>query len=247
MRSFARKVDVSPGAMSEILSGKRNVSLEKAIQILEKAGATLEQINGIKTTAIAVEESTRFLLPAEAHKLVTQWHYFAILSVYDTCTPPESLEALASRLGLSIELATKATSDLVHFELLKEKKPGLFVSTKKAWRTTDGIASQSIVDSHMDGLELSRRALKDLPVDQRDFISLTFCASSDNFELARKEIRRFKDRLAKIMTKSPKIDSVFRLGVQLFPVDHWLNRNTSHKLSDSPMENQSQTPPHSTN
>lgn len=221
LRSFAQKAQVSPGGMSEILSGKRNVSLRKAVQVLTNVGADPEKIESIKQMAKELNTNTRYLLPEEAHRLVARWYYFAILSVYDTSNPPQSLAELAQRLGLSLDVVQKATKDLVHFELLSESLPEIFVTTKKAWRTTDGVASRSIFESHQDGLEISKKALSALPVEKRDFISLTFCASLENLESARKEVRRFKDRLAKIMGKSSKMDSVFRLGVQLYPLDQW--------------------------
>ena len=48
MRAFAKKLNLSPSALSEILNGKRKISQKKAMMIFERLGANPIEIHELQ-------------------------------------------------------------------------------------------------------------------------------------------------------------------------------------------------------
>ena len=62
-------------------------------------------------------------------------------------------------------------------------------------------------------------AIDQVPMEQRDFTSLTFLGSSKHLEEVRQEIRRFHERVKTIFeTGGEENDEIFRFSVALFPM-----------------------------
>ncbi|MBX2986971.1 MAG: TIGR02147 family protein [Bdellovibrionaceae bacterium] len=221
LRSLARRITLSPGALSEILQGKRRVSLRKAHQILESIQATPEEKDRILAPAKALKQNKRAVLPPEAREGLNRWHYFALLAAHEMMLePPPPAGELAKRLDLPLKDVEHALHWLQSQGLLQKGPNGRWVSQGPAW-APDKDAPLAV---HLDGLALAEKAARELPGQACEFSALTFPADAEKMELARREIQRFQDRMAKLMSASEHVDTVFRLSLQLFPVDQW------HKL-----------------
>lgn len=226
MRSFAQRLKLSPGALSEMLRGQRKVSVRKAVEILsllpDGEPALLRRLEEILKMEQAGTE--RILLPEEAHKVVSKWQYLALTMLFNCDNKLNDAGLIAQRLGLSFNEVSEALDLLMANGLVRKNEQGFFESTGAGWRTTDGIPSSVIRASHVDGLKLSEKAIQELPLAVRDFTYIVFPADQRKLEDSRKEVRRFIDRMTSLM-QGESTNSVYRLAVQLFPLDQWEKKN----------------------
>lgn len=221
LRAFAKKLDMSPGAISDLLRGKRKVSPAKLSEILRRLNLDEQTAAHLIEQARMGRTVGRILIPEEASNLISNWIYFAILSVYECSQPPKSIADLSARLGISEGDAANAVDTLVRMDFLRTSANGDYKPSGISWRTEDGvIPNQAIIASHQSGLKLASKALEKIHPTKRDFVSITVSANSESLDKARKEVRKFKDRIVKILSVE-QTDAVFRLNVNLFPVDQW--------------------------
>ncbi len=217
LRSFARKTKISPGAVHEILKGQRALSPEMAkkivstLQLSETERASFDE-------AIDGTDVERILLPDEAEELIQNWKYFAILSFFELDEPVTTPEEVSRRLGISATESRKYFDYLEKFGFVTRDSQGAYQHSGQQWATRDGVPSTLLRQVHKDGLSLAENALESVPVDERDFYSLTFAGSPGKLKIAKKEIRKFCDKLERTMGRGP-IESVYKLSLQLIPLD----------------------------
>lgn len=221
LRALANAIGVSPGALSEIVKGKRGLSERTALQILETLNIEVEKKEALKNIVKTQVKGQRTLLGSEAEVLISHWFFPAILCLFETRNPPKDTSEIAERLGLPHAKAAWAVDLLLQHGLLKQN-PTLqrLEHAGVYWTTTDNIPSEAIKKFHLNELKLAAFSLNKIPVESRDFTSITFSGNSAQLDQAKKEFRRFRDRIAHIMSEGDS-DQVYKLNIQFFPVDGW--------------------------
>lgn len=201
IRSFASFLNLSPGRLSELVSGKRSAGRLLENRLL----ARLELKNG----AVAPLEDSAFAILAD-------WHHFAILSLMDTKGFSPRPDWIAKRLGISTFDTQAALDRLESTGLIFRKNGRLFKSSAPVMTATDR-ASEALRISHEQSLKQAIRALHEIPVDLRDITSITLATSPQKLGLAKEMIRDFRRRLATIL-EADECTEVYNLNVQLVPV-----------------------------
>lgn len=214
LRAFALKAKISPGALSEFISGKRRLSKESAIKVVENL--ELSPAERKQFDRLLNGDDVRDELKDDKFSLISHWSYFAVLSILELDNPPTDVKEIAKRLALPVEKVKEIAARLVALDLLHERA-GKLELTGRHFVSTDEIPSKAIVQSHMEDLDLAKTSLRSTPVGERDFVSLTFAGSSEDLKKAKREIRRFRDRLYTIMSAS-KTDHVYKFSLQLYPL-----------------------------
>ncbi len=217
LRSLAKKCQISPGTLSELASGKKNISRKIALRIIPYIGLNEdEQINLISL----IESDSigcRIELSGEQNHLIENWHAFAILNLFELKQKPKTLTEVAQRLNLSIETVKKTVADLTYLGLLNNKNNQIF-SSGKHWKSSDEISSDTIKKSHRNGIEAALKALDEVSLELRDFTSIIFPANLKQLKKIKIEIRKFLEKTAKHMAQG-ELDSVYKMNIQLFPLD----------------------------
>lgn len=216
LRAYAKRLEVSPSTLSELMRGGKKISLPRAIKILSKldspqAFKEYQYLLGLESNKGSIRKS----LPAGSGEIIRNWEYFAIHSLLSCDEKPLSMNEVAQRLGIDAHKVEPMFELLTSQGLIEDDGNGFYVAKEEGWTTTDGISEKNIVASHFNSLDLAKTHLSLLDIASRDFISLTFPADPTALELARKETRKYKDRICEIM-QGAKNRSVFRLQVQLF-------------------------------
>ncbi|HRO66472.1 MAG TPA: TIGR02147 family protein, partial [Pseudobdellovibrionaceae bacterium] len=109
--------------------------------------------------------------------------------------------------------------------LLHESADGKVKAGGVAVSTTEDIPDESIRKFHRDSLTLSQAALKTLPQQRREFTSVTFSSTQDKLELAKKEIRKFREHLSNKLS-TPVRDEVYQLQICFYPLTDWEKSST---------------------
>jgi uncharacterized protein (TIGR02147 family) len=219
MRELAARLNLSSGALSEILSGKRRLTPKTALRIIDALDIPEHEKQDFMSFMEFTRNRKRTLLTEDTHELLTHWIYFALLSTLDLDSGPASSEELAQRLGVVIDDVVAALEKLQSHHLVT-KVGDNYQSVHKALSSTDNIPSEEIVRAHQRNLSLAKASLTALPQEVRDFTGLTFSGDSKKLDLAKKLIRDFMDRLATELCDGD-LDQVYQLNLQLFPLVGW--------------------------
>jgi len=234
LRRFARKVDLPSAVVSEVLRGKRTLTrnLEEELitdlNIDSRLASKLileipEKKRRRKRSEITADETlpknNYHLLQIAELSAVSDWWNFAILRAIETKkTQNADIQALGKRLGLSKKTVSASIENLVRLGLL-ENIDGILRSTEKTLTTTFDIPSSAIRKNHLQGLELAQDALREIPVELRDYSAITVTFDPERLAVIKSKIENFRRELMNEMLSTPKKE-VYRLQIQLFPLTH---------------------------
>lgn len=217
LRAFALKLDINPGVLSQILTGKRLISKKMAICFANKLNLTSAELESI-ISSYDNENNNAGLsyleLSEKQFNFVAEWEHLAVLSLLKTKNAKSNKEWIAKRLGITTDRAHDVIECLLGLGLiaLRNKK---WVRTYERFKTSDGILNSSIQQSHKENLKLASHALVNHPVDKRDFSHITMAINPLQMEKAIKLIREFQDQLSEVLEDGPSTE-VYRFSCQLF-------------------------------
>lgn len=233
-RAFAKKLGISQGAMSELLDGKRIISLKLATKILDKLGVDPAEKHEIlklfpkKETLnlhVRTEDEKRLGIPfvtldEEQFKGISHWLHYAILSLVKTEQFQSDPKWIAAHFGVNVSQVDAALEKLLALKLLKQYSNGKLARVDQRIKTTDDVPSKTIRSVHQETLDLAKEKIEQVPVELRDFTFSTFPTNPALLPEAKILVRKFNDDLADLLGKE-KADSVYRLSVQLFPLSRF--------------------------
>lgn len=222
LRSYAMKLGVSPASLSEIMNGKRNITAKTANKVFERLNISpvekekLHKVSQGKKT-IKEKDPKYLLLEMDHYHIISEWFYFAILSLAETESFQDRPEWIAERLNIRISEARTALERLERLELLKRDDSGNLVATGASFKTTSDIASGAVRRSHLENLELAKTSLEKDDVAVRDFSSMTMAIDPDLLPEAKKMITDFRRKLTQFLESQSK-QEVYKINIQLFPL-----------------------------
>lgn len=230
LRSFAKKLCISSSALSEILNSKRNVSAKKAKQLLIQICEPIDIIDNIvqainekktiKRTDNEVLENTIYEeLSLDYFKSISDWQYFAILSLVETVDFKNDYIWIAKRLGSSPNKIKKKIELLKKLEMLKEDKNNKLSCAAIQYSTPSDVANLAIRKNHHQSLDLAKEALDNVDVKLRDFSNVTMSINKNKIELAKKIIKNFRRKLTKTLeSEEGGKHEVYKMAIQFFPL-----------------------------
>lgn len=228
LRSFALKLGISPGMLSEILNELRPITLRTAKKIVDKIVLSEEEKSRLLHMMEDFKPQTRMLLPEEAFEFASHWYYPAILCLFDLDHPPKSKEEVAQKLNLDQATCEHAVDRLLEFGFLIADQNHHLQSSRQHFTTTEDIPNQAFQQALSENLERAKLILRNTPVDQRELTSVTFDGSTESLVYAKDEIRFFRDKMVSVM-QGPTRDTVYALNIQLVPLTTPHKEITTHE------------------
>jgi len=229
MRAFARQLKLSPGELSEIMSGKRHLSLKSALRTARALGLNQSETKHLLQLAQlekSLDLSDKDLLsPLESQRVVQQisndlfhivsdWYCFAILNLADCKGFKWNYDYIARRLGISTVEARAGLARLERVGLV-EMKGGKKRVVKDYVMTTSGIPSEAIRNYHRQMLKKAQEALDFQSVEDRDVRGLGLPVDPKNLPAIKEDLKNFLDELADKYSKGEKTE-VYHLEVAFF-------------------------------
>ncbi len=221
-RSFALKIGLSSGALTDFLSGKRGISKKKAQEVLEKIGySEKEQLQILNYNPLLTESKPRAFKKIEhdIFDVLLSWEHLAILSLTKTKNFNSSAHWIAKKLSLEIEVVEKALLNLENHNLIKRDNETITINNEDV-ETFDNIPSAAIKKSHLQDLEIHKRNLAEIPVELRDMSSITLSLDVQQMELLRSAIRLFQEQVAEIAETSNATE-VYKMSIYLGPLSNF--------------------------
>lgn len=222
LRSFAKQLEMSPGQLSGLMNGKKNLTTKQAVKIIEKLELTEQEsfdlLRGLhpKLQSKNSKNPDFHVLADDEFRLISDWQHFAILSLGRIRNNEATPRWIADQLGIDVSMAHAALSRLERMGLI-EIRDGSFRQTTKPLTTTTEIPSRAIRDYHQQNLKLASEKLESISIDAREFTSVTMAIHPRNLPKGKKMIREFAQKICdELETKQPS--EVYTMAVQLFPL-----------------------------
>lgn len=221
LRAFSNRLGIQVSALSEILNGKRVISKKMGLRILSGLGLSPVESSNILSSSGGEQEAN---LSLDYFKAVSDWYYFAILSLAEISNFKADPDWISKRLNISKRDAKTALERLIKLEMLIEKSDGLYEASGIQYKTPTDILNASLKNHTVQTLELATDSVINDPVEERDFSTVTMAIDPENLGEAKKMIKSFRKRLSKKLETGTKKE-VYKLAIQLFP----LSRNDEEK------------------
>ena len=229
LRSFAQKLGMNSGALSLILSGKRNVSRKWVNRVADRLflspderaellSSFFEKDRIGRAVPITHFKSKGLVLNADQFRLIGDWYHFAILSLLNTNDFKNDARWISARLGISVKTASEALVRLKRLHLIQEGPGKKLKRTQERVQTTDDILNLSLQKNQIQTLELAQKSIEATPVELRDFTTLTVATHPQKLKEAKALIRKFQDELDTLLEDVPEKTEVYRCSIELFPL-----------------------------
>lgn len=224
MRSFANFLNLSSGALSEILNGKRNLGLNKAYEISEKLKLNEDEKKSflnlakksqkrLKSPIIPKSNRTNTL---EIYEFISNPLYSFILASADLDEIELTPKFLSQKLGYDIEQIEYALARMVELNFI-EYENGRYIISNDVYISPSEVPSLAIRNFHHSMLSKAKEALEDQSLADRDIQGMTFAISSDQVENLKQEIRKFQKHLIDKYQKGTK-NQVYHFETALFKI-----------------------------
>ena len=230
-RAFSKKLGISSGALSEILSGKRKISRKMANKLALSLGLDpSEKSQFMQSFNSGVDqigpELKTLKLKSDEFAVIADWIHFAILSLLKTkdfCSDPEWM---AMRLGVTSPHVRKALNRLLQFSLIEITPTGEYQRTSQYVHTTDGIVDLSIRKSHLSDMEMAKEKIQSIPTSMRDFSAITLPLDRTKIAEVKEILRETQDRITRLM-EDGECSEVYKLTHYFYPLTHIGDNNDS--------------------
>ena len=236
---MARMLNIAATTLNEVLSGKKNLSIESACNIANKLNLTnnetdffilLVQLNSTKTESLQKylklkikNERKKWVavkkLDAVSTKGVINWKNAVIMALSGNPHYQLNAEQISKTLNTSLEESTSLLTGLVALNLLTKSADGHHhIPTHKNIKIESKSANLALQNYHKDMLKKTIVAIEKHPPKDRIISSETFSFSSVNLKLAEDVINECFGKLVLLSneTEDKNVDSVYYTGIQLF-------------------------------
>ncbi len=237
LRSFARWLGLSPAQTSQLISGKRPMTLASVEKIaarlslspVEKRKLISSILPNSKPSrsagpALAVREKR--ILEEDRFRLIGDWYHLAILSLTKVRGAKADPRWIAARLGIRVEDANIAVQRLVRVGLL-ETSPK-FRQIGEPFLVVSNVPSDAIRRYHKQVLMLAAEKVESVSLEFRQLQSISIPMKTSAVARLKPLIDEFLDEAAELAT-SESAEEIYNLNVQLVPITQILKSNSVQK------------------
>ena len=233
LRSFASQLQVSPGQLSRVLSGQKNISQEKALDIsiaLQLKGkgqeyfCQLVHLESAKThqSKTFVQKKLNELRPSrdfhtvelDTFKVISEWYHYAILEITELRDFKSSAQWIARRLGISRPEVELAIERLKRLQLLQEVN-GAWKKTNETYLAVSDIPNDALQQFHRQTLDRAKESLKTQHPSERHISSVTMAIDTSKLKEATELTRRYRIEMEKLLSGECK-NEVYQFAIQVF-------------------------------
>lgn len=235
LRAFARDLGMPASKLSQNLRGLCGISVAKAekiavklqmrdderqlfLALVESQHARSRVARQQATTALQkIREEKINELSLEKFSTIRDWYHMAILEMTDIKGFRADENWIAEKLGLPVDLVKEAVQRLQTLELLRIEGDGRWIQSQQDLELPSGVPSRTIREHHKQILTKAIVAVDSVPVERREYSSMTFAMDKTVLNEMKNCIREFQRKMSRLSQQGEK-DSVYILAMQLFPV-----------------------------
>lgn len=237
LRALSKKLEVSTSFLSEVLNGKKGISVELAFKIAIKLNFTnvetqtfclLVQLDQEQDPAFREKLLERLNdlnpqrkthdLSADVFKSIAEWHHAAILELTYLMGFRSTPESIASYLGISKTDAELAVDRLERLELIERDSRGQLKKTHNYLKTEAKVPVAAFKTFHAQVLHKAAGALQTFAPNERVSATDVLAFDSKHIDRVSRLAREFASAVLKLSERSKVKDSVFALSTHFFPL-----------------------------
>ncbi|MFV8259725.1 TIGR02147 family protein [Bdellovibrio bacteriovorus] len=221
LRAFARDLGISPGRLSDFISGRRSPGkrlCERMIVALKMSQSEEAKFKHLmsRNKDVSGAQKGAHVLREDEFSLIADWEHFALLMLLGTVGFKSDVKWMADRLQTSELKIQNALERMERLQLIRIKK-GKIERMKRKVATTHDIPSSVLRESHRQILEHAAESLQKDDIALRDITSITIPADPAKLAIAKEHIRAFRRKMARVLGTDNKAE-VYNLNIQLVPV-----------------------------
>ena len=226
VRSFARWLELSPAQVSQVMSGKRPLTLKALDKINRKLDISpfekqtlvdsLVSASAKITSEFVSEEKVSFrTLSEDQFKLMADWYHVAILSLTRLPGAKGDPRWIARKLNISVEEANQALQRLQRLNIVSVSPK--FQQIGDPLKVISEIPSAAIRRYHKQNLALASEKVDTIDNSMKNFESMSIAINTKDIPQLKNHIDRFLNQIQKFSDKS-KPNHIYHFNLQLFPV-----------------------------
>lgn len=196
---------ISKTTLAEFISNKRSLSEINEKKLCEYFGIRPQQ----ELRALSEEE----------FRFVSEWYHLALLNYIGHTDRLIDPIKVAKLFSISTTELKETITRLEKFSLIVKTAPKTYKRTGNFFKTESQIPSKAIQRFHLQILQKSCHALEELPVTEREFGAVVLPVDEESYDLIKKEIQKFKDKISKISKNSNANSKVSVVSLQFFPLE----------------------------
>lgn len=239
LRSFARDLEMSSGALSQIMSAKRIPSYKKSLELIEKLNISetkkkkflisVAKLRDQRSFKRGSPELRKFLnsknlsmtskeLDKETFNAISKWYHYAILEMTGINCFKQDYKWIAKELNITPNEAKSAVERLFHLGFLEDiagrwSKTKDFFSIKNKNKT-----SRAHKERQNDILCKSIESLNKLPIEFRNHSAMTMVVAPNKIEAAKEKVSKFLREMSEFLDSDNEQKYVYEMTVNLFPL-----------------------------
>ncbi len=235
LRAFAKALNVSPAFVSQVFSGKRALSEERARDFAKKLKWPAKKKN-LFVALVRYERTEDPLLKREAmtliedlseldymelkedqFQLIAEGYHYTLVELVGLKGFRFDYRWIGRRLGIDAVQAEASVERLLRLGLLREENGRLYKSM--AHHRIQDVPSTAIRAFHKDKLDQAVDALENQDFSSRTFLGSTVSISKKDLPKIQELTREFIDKLNKFCDKQEHPDAVYHMATQFFRLD----------------------------
>lgn len=232
LRSIAKSLSISPSTLSEVLSGKKNLSVSKALAIAKKLKFSerdlqvfvkqveLEQATNLDhkqyiLNQLNEENAPVYDLSVDQFHHIAKWYHLPILQMLRNDSKNISAVSIARRLGISTLEATEALDRLERLDLIEKVKTGFKVITPDVMVKSE-IPSTALRMYHEQMLKKAIEALESQTPKEKWIGSENLAFDPNDLEKVDRVLNKAFDEIAAIAKKGKNKTEIYHLTATMF-------------------------------
>lgn len=219
LRSYSKWLGLSPAFLSQVLSGRRNVSPTTGKQVLDRLGVSpaeksyflghLSQIQ-IDETPLPHEN-----VDQETFEVISDWVSIAICAMAKMRGAQADPRWIAQKLEIPVEQARESYQRLLRLGMIEENG-GTFRHVKPPMVIPSTEGSAAIRRFHKQNLERAYEKIDTVPANDRRYHGLTVALSRHKLDMLQEQIDKFLDSL-EAYEEPTNASDVYHVAIQVFP------------------------------
>lgn len=237
MRAFAKQIGLGQSAVSQVLAGKKNLSIETASKIAQKLKLNdeeseyfrlLVQMEATKdqdlkksflNRAQTLSPNTNIReISVDRFSLIADWYHIAIENLTEIKNFSFTAAEIATRLGISKVEAETAIERLLRLNMIEkdEKNSNVYRKTKGYSQTQSVVPNEALRRFHRQMLEKTVESIESQNPQEKFIGTETFAVSEELLPKLFNEADQFLQKLVQLAEESKNKTEVYHVGLQIF-------------------------------
>lgn len=231
LRAFAKQLEVSPSALSAMMSGKRPIT-KRSIELLGiRLGLSNKKIHNLVlhekiNPTTANKKTIQFHeLQSDQLSVLSDWYNLAILELLKVKDFEPNEKYISKKLGITVFQARSAIECLVQNKILDITKDGTWVDRYEGFTQSLPKEKTTAVKKRLQQqyFEKALNAISEVDYSRRDHTGTTVAFSEEDLPMVREIITKFRRDLSQLLDSRENLNQVYQLSIAFFPLTKEIN------------------------